>query len=117
MKRRERVVEHAGRPRAIKVNGSAAPREMGDTVDGSSLQGGRDLRRQLLRRNGTIDHDDVDLDALRRHRCSEIPDAILTCQIEYLLTSAIAAANQLCQRLLIALSRGEVGEANRARGF
>src|SRR4030095_4912110 len=117
MKRRERAVEHAGRPCAIKVNGSAAAREMRDALDRSSLQGGRDLRLQVLRCNGAIDHDGVDLDALWRDCRSEIPGAILACQIEYLITSAIAATNQLCQRLFVALRRGDVGEADRARSF
>src|SRR5262245_61077002 len=117
MKRRERTVEGASRPCAIKVNDSAAAREMRDAVNCSSLKGCHDRRRQVLRRNSAIDLDSVDLDALKRHRCSEIPGAILACQIEYPITPAIAAANQVCQRLFVALSRGDVGEANRARGF
>src|SRR5262245_24564066 len=112
MKRDERAVEHTGRPCAIKVNGCAAAREMGDALDCSSFKGGSDCQRQVLRCNGTVDHEGVDLDALGRHRSGEIAGTILACEIEYFITSAIMAANQLRQRLFVAVGRSDVGEAH-----
>src|SRR5690242_339133 len=117
MKRRERAVEDARPARAIKVNGGTPAGEMRDPVDRSSLEGGRDLRRQVLRRDGPVDYDGLNADAPGRHCGGKIASAVLACEIEYPVTVTIAVADQLRQRPLIAIGRSDFTETYRTGGL
>src|SRR5262249_43769602 len=117
MKRRECAVEDTRRPRAIKVNGGAAAREMHDGNNCPGLEGGRDLWRQESCGEGAIDHDGLDPNALGCHCSSEVAGPILACEMEYFITSMTAAADQLRQRLVVAIGGGDVGEAHGAGGL
>src|SRR5438093_13354807 len=110
MKRRKCAVEDARRPRAIKVNGGAPAREVRDPIDCSAREGSRDLRRQLLRRDSAVDHDGVDADTLGRHRGGETTGTVLAREIEYFITSAISATDEVRQRLLIAIGGSDFTE-------
>ena len=111
MKRPKRAVEDTSRLRTIKVNDRAAPRKMQDSVNLSGAQRRRGRVGQALGSNRAIDHDGLDPHAVRRNRYGEVAGAILPNQVKYLFTSCHSVANELRERLLVAVGRGDVGEA------
>src|SRR5262249_20362795 len=110
MKRRERAVEDARPPRTIKVNGGTPAGEMDDPVDRSGLESGRNLRPEGLRRDGPADYDGFNADAPGRHCAGKIASAVLACEVEYLVTVTVTAADQLRQRPLIGIGRSDFTE-------
>src|ERR1700704_254620 len=59
----------------------------------------------------SADHDGLDPHAVRRNRYGEVAGAILPNQVKYLFNSCHSVADELRERLLVAVGRGDVGEA------
>ena len=84
---------------------------MQDPVNLSGTQRRRRRVGQALGSNRAIDHDGLDPHAVRRNRYGEVAGAILANQVKYLFTSHHPVANELRERLLVAMGRGDARKA------